>query len=174
MAPANDVAVVRVFGTNLPLRLLPHLYAVVRTCIQEDADHIEPGDALSVLSRLAGLLKLRANRVRAACNFARNGAHGQLLERVTAEAIDLRKHIVDGELDGEESDDVSASREWLEERNGPGSTLSPQDATLLHRFMTRKLTSDGYESEDEDSSYVMYEGPVYNVVHTIRFGKPKQ
>lgn len=166
-------AAARVCGVKLPLRVLPHLWAVVRTCLQEDGGHLEDGDAIPALCRIAQLLKHRRSQIRALCNFPRNGAHAQLLARVTAEAVEFRKHITDdGELDGDESDDVSASREWLEERNGPGSTLAPQDATVLHRFMTAKLTSDGFESDDEDSSYVPYEGPVFNVVQVVRFGRP--
>jgi len=171
--PADDDVCVRVCGDRLPLRLLPHLWAVVRTCIQEDADHVEHGDAVAVLCRVAQLLRHRTSSVRAQCNFSRHGVHHRLLKRITAEAADFRKHINgDGELDGEESDDASASQAWLTERYGPGSTLSPQDASLLHRFMTLKLTSDGYESDDEDSSYVVHEGPVYNIVHAVRFGAP--
>ena len=159
---------------KLPLRLLPHLWAILRTCLQEDGGHLEDGDALAVLCKIAQLLKLRRSLIRIRCNFSRGGAHAQLLARLTAEAVEFRKHVDDdGELDGEESDDVSVSREWLEQPHGPGSTLSPQDATRLHQYVTRELASDGYESDDEDSSYVVHEGPVHAVVQAIR-GFPPQ
>lgn len=159
---------------KLPLRVLPHLWAILRTCLQEDGGHVEDGDALAALCKIAQLLKLRRSLIRKQCNFSRGGAHAQLLARLTAEAVEFRKHVGDdGELDGEESDDVSVSREWLEQPHGPGSTLSPQDATRLHQYVTRELASDGHESDDEDSSYVVHEGPVHAVVQAIR-GFPPQ
>ena len=87
------------------------------------------------------------------------------LRLLRPEAKDVRKHVGDdGEFDGEEDDDVTASADWLSMWTGPGALLGAKDAAELHNFMTRHLTADGYDTDDPDSSYVLCDGPVHDAV----------
>lgn len=159
---------VRVCGVPLKLKLVPHLWAVIRLAVHEDDGSVEIGDALAALLDLASIFRRKKARLRDDCGFTRN-AHARLLQRLAAETKDVRRHVGDdGEFDGEESDDVSASADWLSQWTGPGALLSVKDAAELHNFMTRHLTSDGYDAEDPGSSFVLCDGPVHDAVQKSR------
>ena len=159
----------RVCGVSVGLRVVPHIWAIIRVAVQEDDGTVEIGDAVEALQDLAAVFRRKKKALRDI--FSHNANHVRMLRKLEAEAKDIRKHVdEDGELDGEESTDVSGSAGWLSSWTGPGTLLckTKSDATVVHNLMTQHLTADSYDEDDPESSYVLCDGPVRQALDKAR------
>lgn len=162
--PRNGV---RVCGVPVKLRLVPHLWAIIRMAVQEDDGTVEIGDAVPALQDLAAIFRRKKKALRDL--FSRNVNHVRLLRKLQREAKTFHRHLIrDGEFDGEECTEISGSAEWLSNWRGPGTLLCKSDARVVHNLMTQHLTADSYDEKDPESSYVLCKGPVRQAVDKAR------
>ena len=151
---------------RLPLEVLPPLWAILFTRYQDDdgsGETVESSEALSALLEIGKVLKRKRSAILK--GILKTPDQRQLFKALLTEVEEILDNYEsdDGDLNGNEELDPSASRQWLESWKGPGSLVTPEVARAMHEFMKNSgiCTWDPAEADEvTEDSYVMYDGPI--------------